>query len=94
MNEIELEEKIKQRIAKDLDIDIERLKPHAFFVQDLGMDSLDLIQLVSALEEELGEEISDDDRRRMRTIGQAVEYVKKRWRQSNDKGGQNVLSPI
>ncbi len=74
---------IRERLAEILEIDEARVVPEADFAADLDADSLALIELVEALEEELGERtvgfsIDDDDLADLRTVGDAVEYVVRR----------------
>ncbi|NIM01361.1 MAG: acyl carrier protein [Acidobacteria bacterium] len=75
-----VEEKVKHIIVEQLGVDDEEVKPEASFVDDLGADSLDVVELVMALEEEFGLEISDEDAEKLASVQQAVEYI-----QSNAK---------
>ena len=70
-----VEEKVKHIIVEQLGVDEEEVKAEASFVDDLGADSLDVVELVMALEEEFGLEISDEDAEKLRTVKQAVEYI-------------------
>jgi len=70
-----VEEKVKHIIVEQLGVDEEEVKPDAKFVDDLGADSLDVVELVMALEEEFGLEISDEDAEKLTTVSQAVEYI-------------------
>lgn len=70
-----MEEKIKKIIAEQLDVDLASVKPEASFVNDLGADSLDTVELVMALEEEFNIEISDEDAEKIATVKDAVEYI-------------------
>jgi acyl carrier protein len=70
-----VEEKVKHIIVEQLGVDEDEVKPDASFVDDLGADSLDVVELVMALEEEFGLEISDEDAEKLRTVKQAVEYI-------------------
>jgi len=69
-------EKIKGIIADRLGIDENEIKLESSFVDDLGADSLDVVELVMALEEEFEVEIPDEDAEKIRSIGAAVEYIK------------------
>lgn len=71
-----VEEKVKNIIVEQLGVDEEEVKPEASFVDDLGADSLDVVELVMALEEEFGLEISDEDAEKLSTVQQATEYIK------------------
>jgi acyl carrier protein len=70
-----VEEKVKHIIVEQLGVDEEEVKSEASFVDDLGADSLDVVELVMALEEEFGLEISDEDAEKLRTVKQAIEYI-------------------
>ena len=71
-----VEDKVKHIIVEQLGVDEEEVKPEASFVDDLGADSLDVVELVMALEEEFGLEISDEDAEKLTTVQQAVAYIK------------------
>ncbi len=73
-----IEERVKKIIAEELGVDEEEVTPDATFVEDLGADSLDTVELVMKLEEEFGVEISDDDAEKILTVQQAVDYIKER----------------
>lgn len=70
-----VEEKIKKIIADKLSVDISEVLPEAAFVDDLGADSLDLVELIMSLEEELDIEISDEDAEKLVTVKDAMDYV-------------------
>jgi len=72
-----VEEKVKHIIVEQLGVDAEEVKPEASFVDDLGADSLDVVELVMALEEEFGLEISDEDAEKLSSVQQAVSYIQK-----------------
>ncbi len=72
-----MEDKIKKIISEQLDVDISEVKPEASFVDDLGADSLDTVELVMALEEEFGIEIPDEDAEKITTVQHAIDYVRK-----------------
>lgn len=73
-----LEEKVKQIIVDQLGVDANEVTPEANFIEDLGADSLDTVELVMAFEEEFDIEIPDEDAEKMMTVGQAIEYLKKK----------------
>ena len=73
-----VEDKIKDLIAEHLGVSMNELVPEASFIDDLGADSLDIVELVMALEEEFGLEISDDDAEKIQTIGDVISYVDER----------------
>ena len=70
-----VEEKVKHIIVEQLGVDEEEVKPDAHFVDDLGADSLDVVELVMALEEEFSLEISDEDAEKLTTVKQAIGYI-------------------
>ncbi len=73
----ELIEKIKQIISEQLGVDEAEVTSSASFVDDLGADSLDQVELVMAFEEAFGIEISDEDAEKMRTVQDAIDYIDK-----------------
>jgi acyl carrier protein len=72
------EEKIKAIIAEQLGVKPEEVTPGASFIDDLGADSLDTVELVMALEEEFGIEIPDEDAEKMATVGDAIKYIEEK----------------
>lgn len=73
-----IQEKVKKIIAEQLGVSEEQVTPEAKFVEDLGADSLDTVELVMALEEEFETEIPDEDAEKILTVGDAINYVQKR----------------
>jgi acyl carrier protein len=71
-------EKFRSLIAEQLGVDVEKVTPEASFTEDLQADSLDLVEMVMAFEEEYGMEISDEDAQKLRTVGDAWNYVKEK----------------
>ena len=69
--------KVKEIIINELGVDPEMVTPEASFVDDLGADSLDTVELVMAFEEEFTLDIPDEDAERMRTVGDAITYIEK-----------------
>ena len=69
------EDKVKEIIAKELEVDAKQLAPEAKFIEDLGADSLDIVELVMALEEEFGLDIPDEDADKLKTVGDAMKYL-------------------
>jgi len=69
------EDKVKEIIAKELEVDVKQLAPEAKFIEDLGADSLDIVELVMALEEEFGLDIPDEDADKLKTVGDAMKYL-------------------
>jgi acyl carrier protein len=70
-----VEDKVKHIIVEQLGVDEAEVKPEAHFVDDLGADSLDVVELVMALEEEFSLEISDEDAEKLTTVKQVIEYI-------------------
>jgi len=69
------ESKVKEIIAKELEVDVKQLTAEAKFIEDLGADSLDIVELVMALEEEFGLDIPDEDADKLKTVGDAMNYL-------------------
>ena len=76
------EERVKSIIVEQLGVDADEVTPDASFVEDLGADSLDQVELIMAFEEEFGVEISDDEAEKIRRVKDAVEYIDKRAKAS------------
>lgn len=68
--------KVKDIVVEQLGVDEEEVNEQASFVDDLGADSLDIVELVMALEEEFDLEIPDEDAEKIKTVGDAVSYIK------------------
>jgi len=68
-------EKVRQIVADQLGVDLEEVTTEASFVDDLGADSLDTVELVMALEEEFGLEIPDEDAEKISTVQDAIKYI-------------------
>ena len=77
MEIITMLEKVKEIVAENLGADINTLTEETSFKDDLGADSLDLFEMVMALEEEYGKEIPTEDLEKLTTIGEVVEYLNK-----------------
>jgi len=71
-----VEEKVKEVIVDQLGVDENQVKPEASFIDDLGADSLDTVELVMALEEEFDIEIPDEDAEKIASVQNAVDYIK------------------
>lgn len=68
-------EKIKTVVSENLSVDIEKVTPEASFIDDLGADSLDIVELVMALEEEFGIEIPDSESEKIITVQNALDFI-------------------
>jgi len=68
-------EKVKEIIVDQLGVDAGEVKPEATFVDDLGADSLDLTELIMAMEEEFGVEISDEDAQKLQKVHDAISFI-------------------
>jgi len=71
-------DKVKSIIIEQLGVEEDEVKMEASFVDDLGADSLDIVELVMALEEEFDLEIPDEDAEKIRTVGEAAKYIQDR----------------
>ena len=71
-----LDEKVKEIVVEQLGVNAEQVTNEASFIEDLGADSLDTVELVMAFEEEFNAEIPDEDAEKLQTVGAAIEYLK------------------
>lgn len=71
----EIAEKVKAIVADQLGVKADEVKEDAKFIDDLGADSLDTVELVMALEEEFGAEIPDEDAEKLTTVSEAIKYI-------------------
>ncbi len=71
-----LEDKVRDIIVEQLGVSADQVKPEASFIEDLGADSLDTVELVMAFEEEFGQEIPDQDAEKLTTVGAVIDYLK------------------
>ena len=72
----DVETRVKEIIIEQLGVDAKEVNNQASFINDLGTDSLDTVELVMALEEEFNTEIPDEEAEKIQTVGQAVDYIK------------------
>lgn len=75
MNKEEVMKKLKGLVMDRLQVEEEQIKPEASFTDDLGADSLDLVEFIMGIEEEFDVEIPDDDAEKLKTVGEALDYV-------------------
>lgn len=73
-----LEDKVKDIIVEQLGVEADQVKPEASFIEDLGADSLDTVELVMAFEEEFGADIPDEDAEKLTSVGAVIEYMKEK----------------
>jgi len=78
----DIEQRVKEIIADQLGEPVENITPEKDFVNDLGADSLDVVELVMALEEEFGIEIPEEDAEKIKTVGDAINYIKQKLGQA------------
>ncbi|MCF8037928.1 MAG: acyl carrier protein [Desulfohalobiaceae bacterium] len=71
-------EKIRNIVSEQLDVDPQDIKPESAFVDDLGADSLDLTELIMAMEDEFELEIDDEEAQNLRTVNDAIKYIESR----------------
>jgi acyl carrier protein len=72
----DIEAKVKKMIADNLSVDEDKLKPEASFIEDLGADSLDSVELLMAMEEEFGVEIPEEEAQKMTTVQAVIDFAK------------------
>lgn len=73
-----IEERVKEIIADQLGVSVGQIKPESKFVDDLGADSLDVVELIMAFEEEFGVEIPDEDAEKISTVQDVLDYIKQK----------------
>ena len=75
MSDKSIEEKVKDIIVEQLGVNPEQVTPQASFIEDLGADSLDTVELVMALEEAFGNEIPDEQAEKLQSVGDVIKYI-------------------
>jgi len=85
-----IEEKVKDIIVEQLGVNPEQVTPQASFIEDLGADSLDIVELVMAFEEEFSVEVPDEDAEKLQTVGDVINYIKERAKSAG--GGEAAAS--
>ena len=78
MSEKSIQDRVKEIIVEQLGVNPDQVTPEAKFIEDLGADSLDTVELVMAFEEEFGAEIPDEDAEKLQTVGDVVKYIEDR----------------
>lgn len=76
---MDIMERVKKIVVDQLGVEEDKVVPEASFVDDLGADSLDLVELIMSLEEEFGISISDEEAQKIRTVGEAVDYISEHY---------------
>jgi acyl carrier protein len=77
-----IEEKVKDIIVEQLGVNPEQVTPQASFIEDLGADSLDIVELVMAFEEEFGVEVPDEEAEKLQTVQDVIDYIKNKQQSS------------
>jgi acyl carrier protein len=72
---MEIADKVKEIVSQQLDVDVAQIKPESQFIDDLGADSLAIVELVLAFEEQFEIDIPDEDTEKIRTVGDAITYI-------------------
>ena len=75
MSDKTIADRIKEIIVEQLGVNADQIKPEAKFIEDLGADSLDIVELVMALEEEFGTEIPDEEAEKLQTVGDVAKFI-------------------
>ena len=75
MSEESIEKKVKDIIVEQLGVNAEQVTPEAKFIEDLGADSLDTVELVMAFEEEFNVEVPDEEAEKLQTVGDVIKYI-------------------
>ncbi len=78
-----VEERVKNIIIEQLNVDAESVTPDASFIEDLGADSLDIVELVMTMEEEFDLEIPDEDAEKIKSVGDVITYVQNKSKATN-----------
>ena len=78
MAEKTIEQKVKDIIVEQLGVNADQVTPDTKFIEDLGADSLDTVELVMALEEEFGQEIPDEEAEKLQSVGDVVKFIEDR----------------
>ncbi len=82
-----VEQKVKQIIADILGMDEEEISRDSIFADDLGVESLDVVEMIAMMEEEFDIEIPDEEAERNVTVGQAIDYIKEKIKKKGSEGG-------
>ena len=77
MADDDIAERVTTIVCNQLDVEKEKVKPETSFINDLGADSLDIVELVMQLEEQFEMSIPDEEAEKIRTVGEAIDYIRK-----------------
>lgn len=75
---MDIAEQVKKIVSEQLDVDVAQIKPELAFIEDLGADSLAIVELVLAFEEKFEIDVPDEDTEKIRTVGDAITYISAR----------------
>ena len=81
-----IEQRVKAIITEQLGVNPDQVTPDAKFIEDLGADSLDIVELVMAFEEEFGVEVPDEDAEKLQNVGDVINYIKERAKSGGNAG--------
>src|SRR5712671_3619824 len=87
MAEKSVEQKVTDIIVEQLGVNPEQVTPKASFIEDLGADSLDIVELVMAFEEEFGVEVPDEEAEKLQTVQDVIDYIKDKAKQQGGTSG-------
>lgn len=79
-----VEDKLKEILSQELDIEISKITPDLRFIEDLGADSIAIVEIVLACEEQFDVNIADEDVEKLLTVGAAIDYAKARWERKSE----------
>lgn len=82
-----VEQKVTEIIVEQLGVNPEQVTPKASFIEDLGADSLDIVELVMAFEEEFGVEVPDEEAEKLQTVQDVIDYIKDKAKQHGGTSG-------
>ncbi len=82
----EIADRVREIIAEQLLVDVDEVTDEASFVEDLGADSLDTVELIMEFEDEFGVEIPDEDAEKVQTVGEAINYIEKLVQEKEAEG--------
>lgn len=81
---VSVEDKLKEILSQELDIEISKITPDLRFIEDLGADSIAIVEIVLACEEQFDVNIADEDVEKLLTVGAAIDYAKARWERKSE----------